>query len=299
METPSLPEVRPLTRRRFIVTGTTWIAGGAAGIASADDEKKPTLRIGMVTDLHFADKKPAGSRHYRESTVKLKEAVDLFKEEKPDFIIELGDIVDAAPTVELETGYLRTINAVFKSSGLPIHYVLGNHCLATLTKAQFFKETDKKAGHYSFDEAGVHCVVLDACFNSKMENYAPGNFSWSDPNIPKEQQEWLKKDLAATRNKVLVFVHQRLDQDRPNPYAVHQSAEVRKILQDSGKVIAVFQGHSHQNDLRKKEGVSYCTLAAMVEGAGAKNNAYGILEVYSSGAAKLKGYRKLEDRAFG
>jgi predicted phosphodiesterase len=290
------------TRRQFVVATSTWVTAGLAGATFADEEKtakeKPAVRFGIVTDLHYADKKSVGSRFYRESKAKLTEAVALFKEQKPDFVVELGDLVDAASTVALETEYLKTIDAVFKTAGCPLHYVFGNHCLATLTKDEFLKVTGAEKGYYSFDQGGIHFVVLDACFNSKMEPYARGNFSWSDANLPQEEREWLAKDLSKTKNKTVIFVHQRLDKDT-SAHRVQNCSQVRKILEDAGNVLAVFQGHSHTDELEVVNDIRYATLAAMVEGQGAENNSYGMVEVYPTGAVRLDGYRKLTDRSFG
>lgn len=292
------------TRRQFVAGGSVLLASGlATGSVFAEEgddvEQKGNgsmVKIGIVTDLHFADKATAGTRHYRESRAKLQEAVELFKEQKVDFVVELGDIVDAAPTVEIEQGYLKEIDAVIKSAGVPVHYVLGNHCVATLSKPEFFEITGVKKSYYSFDQNGVHFVVLDACFNKEMKPYHRDNFVWTDTNIPPEEQAWLKKDLNATALPVVVFAHQRLDLEPSASYAVKQSPQVRTILEASGSVRAVFQGHSHKNELNKINGISYCTLAAMVEGAGKENNAYGILDVSSDGSVRLTGYRKLQDR---
>jgi len=57
--------------------------------------------MGLVTDLHYADKPAAGSRHYRESLGKIVEAGEQFEKDKPDFIVELGDLIDAADSVEV------------------------------------------------------------------------------------------------------------------------------------------------------------------------------------------------------
>ena len=43
------------------------------------------LHIGLVTDLHYADKPPAGTRHYRETLAKLAEAAEQFEKDKPRF----------------------------------------------------------------------------------------------------------------------------------------------------------------------------------------------------------------------
>ena len=62
------------------------------------------------------------------------------------------------------------------------------------------------------------------------------------------ERDWLAADLAATTNPTLIFVHQRLD-NAPPGFGMDSRAAVRKILEQSGKVIGVFQGHSHENDL--------------------------------------------------
>jgi hypothetical protein len=65
---------------------------------------------------------------------------------------------------------------------------------------------------------------------------------------------------------------------------------VRKILESSGKVLAVFQGHYHQNDYREINRIHYCTLAAMIEGAGLDHNAYALMSLFRDGSIKLVGF---------
>ena len=60
-----------LSRRAFIREGTLFLAGStlavAHGFAPAEGIDKPKVRVGLVADLHYADREPAGTRHYRES----------------------------------------------------------------------------------------------------------------------------------------------------------------------------------------------------------------------------------------
>ena len=76
------------------------------------------------------------------------------------------------------------------------------------------------------------------------------------------------------------------------------NVDVRKVFESSGKVLAVFQGHSHQNDLREIGGIHYCTLVAMVEGSGAENNGYSLLSIDPNGTIQLKGFRKQKHYAW-
>lgn len=91
----------------------------------------------MITDLHYADKPAAGSRYYRETPGKLAEAADRFAQQKPAFVVELGDFIDAAASVETELGYLKRINRDFAAIAKNRHYVLGSHCVDMLTKDEF------------------------------------------------------------------------------------------------------------------------------------------------------------------
>lgn len=281
-----------LGRRTFLQNGTLFLAATATtGVSSLfADEDKERLKVGLITDLHHADKPPAGTRHYRETLGKLAEASTQFENIKPNFIVELGDLIDAADSVETEQRYLKTINREFSAILEDRHYVLGNHCVDTLTKPEFLDGVGQKQSYYSFDRGEFHFVVLDACFRHDGEPYGRKNSKWNDANIPAAEVEWLQADLKATSKKTVVFAHQRLDVS--NDHGVRNCPEVRKIFEESGKVLTVFQGHSHQNDLKEIGGIHYCTLVAMVEGSGGENNGYSIMEMASNGTIRLTGFRK-------
>lgn len=278
------------SRRAFMQNGVLILA--AASLKPAKllaDEKAAPLRVGVVTDLHYADKPTAGSRHYRETLGKLEEAGTQFQKDQPTFIVELGDFIDAAPEVEVEQRYLKTVNHEFSKLCKDRHYVLGNHCVDTLTKNEFLEGVEKEKSYYSFDRGGIHFIVLDSCFRSDGKPYERRNFEWTDPNIPPAELEWLKSDLQANQKPVVVFAHQRLDVS--NSYGVKNNADVRQALESSGNVLAVFQGHSHKNELNTIGGIHYCTMVAMVEGSGAANNGYSIMDIDPDGTIRITGFR--------
>lgn len=283
-----------LGRRALLKDGTLVLTAATldSGRLLADDSAS-NLRLGLVTDLHYADKPPAGSRHYRETPDKLAEAAESFGKQQPAFIVELGDFIDAADSVDAELGYLKRINRDFVAICKLRHYVLGNHCVYTLTKQEFLGSVEQKESYYSFDSGEFHFVVLDSCFRSDGEPYGRENFEWTDPNIPAAEVEWLKADLKHTTKKTVVFAHQRLDVS--NHYGVKNAVEVRKVLEESGNVLAVFQGHSHKNDHKEIGGVHYCTLVAMVEGSGAENNGYSVMSLARDGTIRIEGFRKQQD----
>ena len=288
-----------MNRRHFTLVSSLTLASGNV-LKAAHAKQTEVLSLGLLTDIHYADKNTLGTRAYRDSLLKGKDAAEFFKIKKPAAIICLGDLIDAAPSVNTEISYLTAICKVLNIAGVPRHHVLGNHCVATLKKEEFFKyaKSANTEGHYSFDLKGTHFIVLDACYNSKMEPYGRNNFVWHDSNMTPQEIEWLKEDLAETKLPTVIFTHQRLDVDRPNKYAIKQSVEVRKILEESKKVRVVFQGHSHKNELAEVNEIPYCTLAAMVEGEGVESNSYSLLRFLSDGSIKLEGYHRQKDQTF-
>ena len=277
-------------RRAFIRNGALILTAAACSETQAwSAVERSQLRIGLVTDLHYADKPPAGSRHYRETLAKLDEAASEFAEEPLDFIVELGDFIDAADSVQDELRYLDTINRKFAKICDQRHYVLGNHCVDTLTKQEFLGAVGKEQSYYSFDSGGLHFVVLDSCFRSDGEPYGRRNSKWTDTNIPESELTWLEKDLHSTTNKTIVFAHQRLDVN--NHYGVKNAAAVRSVLEQSSKVLSVLQGHSHKNDLNEINGIHYCTLVAMVEGRRTDSNGFSVMDVTSDGSIRISGFR--------
>ena len=100
-------------RRAFLRGGVLTLGSlglDARSLFGDNVHKSQPLKVGLVTDLHYADKPPAGSRYYRETLDKLAEAATRFEKDEPSFIVELGDFIDAADSVETEQTYLKTIN---------------------------------------------------------------------------------------------------------------------------------------------------------------------------------------------
>jgi alkaline phosphatase len=109
--------------------------------------------------------------------------------------------------------------------------------------------------------------------------------------------DWLRQDLATTLKPVVVFAHQRLDPTEH--YTIRNAEAVRSILERSGRVAAVFQGHSHHNDYALLNGIHYCTLVALVEGAGLENGGYGVLEIFPDHSLRVSGFRRQASHGFG
>jgi hypothetical protein len=287
-----------ITRRSFLRIG---IGAGLASLSCTPGNlslrSRAPVRFGLVTDCHYADADPMGTRFYRESLSKLAECVGRMNVERVDFLVELGDFKDEnRPAVERQTlTYLRDVEAVFRRFRGPTYHVLGNHDMDSISKRQFLSRVenagvDAGRSFYSFDAKGLHCIVLDANFRSDGRDYDHGDFDWKDANIPARELDWLRQDLASARGPVIVFVHQLLD--GTGAVYVKNAAEVRQILEAGGKVPAVFQGHHHPGAYSHINGIHYYTLKGMIEGQGEDNSSYAIVEAQPNRSLTVTGYRK-------
>lgn len=263
------------------------------------------VRFGVVTDTHYADREKSGTRYYRDSIAKMREAVAEFQRADLDFIIELGDMKDTTarsepvPTLR----FLDDIEREFSAFRGPRYHVLGNHDMDCLTKEEFLAHT-RNAGRargkafYSFSEGGVRCIVLDANFNEDRTPYARGNFDWRKAYIPASQIEWLDRELTRHADEpTLVFLHQMLDSfsDISKDLCVGNAEAVVEVLERHRQVLAVFQGHHHPGHYSHRRGIHYLTFQGMIEQA-APTSAYAIVEVEADGTIRVEGFRSCPDR---
>lgn len=294
--------VREVTRRDFLTESgcmAVGLAGGTVVSCAGRDSGRARVRFGIAADAHYADTAPRGTRFFRESAAKLEECVGFMNEKKVSCLAMLGDIKDQDPEPSENNSlrYLETIETVFRRFDGRRYHVLGNHDLDSISKGRFLSRVDNTgipsgSTFYSFDLQGVHLVVLDANWREDGVEYDHGNFDWRDTAVPGHELRWLEHDLAGGSGTVIVLVHQRLD--AAGDHTVANAEEVRRILERSGRVRAVFQGHYHAGDYSFTGGIHYYTLPAMVEGRGIESSAYALVEVRADGSIEVTGCRKAE-----
>jgi len=294
-----------VSRRVFLRASGACLTSLAAGplVSRAFAGARPnTARFGIVTDCHYANRQYS-NRFCSESLDKMAECVELMNKQEVDFLIELGDFKDQdeSPLEENTTAYLQAAERVLRQFTGSTYHVLGNHDMDSISKSQFLANVQNTgiapdASYYSFDVNGLHFVVLDANFSSDGTAYDHGNFSWTDAIVPPAELDWLRQDLGSANGPVIVFIHQLLDST--GSYYVGNAAAVRQVLEASGKVLAVFQGHHHSGAYNQIRGIHYYTLKAVVEGSGPQNNSYAIVEVRSDRSITVSAYRKAVRKEF-
>lgn len=254
------------------------------------------IRFGIVTDVHYAQK--PGDPRCSDSVGKLKAAMEYFNSCKLDFVIELGDFKDCSDhSKETTFGYLKAVEDVMSTSKAPVYHCLGNHDMDRITKDEFLSRVTNPGAangkaHYSFVIKGIRFIVLDAEFRPDGIPYDCGNFNWKESYIPEDETRWLQAELEGSKEPAIIFVHQMLDsydKDIPVESFVTNADEVRRILVDSGKVLACFQGHWHDGSYSNADGIHYYTQRAMLMGQLPENNSYSVVEIDPKRNFKVNG----------
>jgi len=271
--------------------------------ASMEPGKDRLVRFGLLADPHYARREMQINRYYRDAIVKLRSAVKVFNESDLDFLVELGDLKDMGeyPDREETLSFLDEIEKELQKFRGPVYHVLGNHDMDSISKEDFLSHAEnsgfaKSRAHYSFSFREIKFIVLDANFNPDGSDYDKGNFDWKSALIPGEQLSWLEKELE-TKSPVVVFIHQLIDSPPTVDihHLIHNASEVRELLEKSGQVLAVFQGHYHRGSYSYRKGIHYYTLTGMSENP-LPANSFAISEMYRDLGINVQGFGAAESR---
>ena len=262
---------------------------------------KRKVRFGLATDSHYADREPTGTRFYRQSLQKMEEFVETMNKAEVDFAIHLGDFKDESPDKEEENTlrYLREIEKVYAKFEGPRYHCVGNHDVDSINKDLFLANIQNTGipsthSYYSFDYQDFHFVVLDANFNKEgIDHFYKNGADWQDTQLSRKQINWLKSDLGSTDAPTIIFCHHPLFEYRRDGYTFHVNdyQEIQTILQSHGKVIAVFQGHVHEEKYEMIGGIHYITQLGMVDFEGLDNNSFALVEIDDQNI-RIEGFKR-------
>jgi len=225
------------------------------------------MRIALFTDQHLG---PAASFHgklrklsHQAEALTERFVASMNHQAKPDVVVNLGDVIEDESEELDERRYGRFLEIV---AGLacPVRHVVGNHDSVHLSDARLAELLGTAELYHSVDIAGVHLVVLRSVEQKDR-----------DVRLPEAQLGWLEADLAQTGLPSVVCIHHPLSEmdlagnrwfeKAPHICRVANRREVREVLERSGKVKAVFNGHAHWNHLDVVNGIPYVTLQSLIE----------------------------------
>ena len=281
------------TRRAFLGgLGAATAAGGCMNLPRAE----VAVRFGFITDCHYAAHlkvRPDDPRRYSQALGKMREFVETMNGLGVDFVVEGGDFKDLGRTPAESLAYLDAMEEALAGFHGPRYHVLGNHDHDNISKEEFLDHVANEGqprarAWYAFTRGGVKFIVLDACYRPDGLPYCRGNFKWKETMLPAEQIAFLRAELASATGPCVPIVHQQLDAE--NETCICNAVEVRRILEASGKVSAVIQGHLHEGSFREINGIGYYTAKASVIGDAPADNAFALVEVDRAGQVRVTGF---------
>ena len=235
---------------------------------------KNELEFSIFTDVHYDPgkiKNTSKGIKGEESVKNFPKLIEILKKGKQEFVVNLGDLVEAKPKKSFPT-ILKNI----KKIPSPIFHVIGNHELELLSIKELKSILKLKKPYYSKEIKGFKLIFLNS-FDMKASK--PDHRRKSrviGGNISEKQIRWLKEELKSTEGKVIIFTHKLLSNQElkdnpiwsiaPERYTkVENASEIREILEKSKKVLAVFQGHIHQNSMAKINKIPYFTIQSFCQ----------------------------------
>ena len=149
----------------------------------------------------------------------------------PDFAVTVGDMIEGySQDTAVINAEWREYLKIVEPLGATIHYTPGNHDI-TFNEMQPSYEKFIGKPYYSFDEQGLHFIVLD---NSRW---------WTIEEFPSEEISWLTEDLKQHSDAPYTFVffhvpywYRTIAQNKPDT--------LHSLFRTYG-VGAVFTGHFH------------------------------------------------------
>lgn len=215
------------------------------------------LTFGIMADAH-ADLIP-------DKMERLEKFIISAIERDVDFIIQLGDF--CFPKKE-NNAFLNLWNQFEK----PKYHLLGNHDMDVSSKEVTMEFWEMPNKYYSFDQQGIHFVVLDPNYlftDHKYIDYNSANFYVDDKlrtYVDAQQIEWLSNDLKQTNLHTIILSHQSLI----NPgWGIKNRFQIQNLLEKENeragfqKVIACFNGHDHIDFQRQINGIHYVEINSM------------------------------------
>jgi manganese-dependent ADP-ribose/CDP-alcohol diphosphatase len=269
--------------------------GNSYGQMPADQGRKALFSFGIIADVQYCGCEPVGTRYYRLSTTKLREAMNTFRSDSVKFVVNLGDLIDH----DYES-YKPVMN-ILDSSGLKVYHLTGNHDYSVdpRYKKRLPLPQPAKEGYYSFVVDHFRFIALNG---NELSTYASANKSqikqaedyitllkdsgsinaidWNG-GVSTKQLEWLKDQLddANVKNeKVFILCHFPIF-----PEGIHNLLNYKEVLSLLGNyhnIIASFSGHNHSGNYGNFNLIHFVTIKGMVETE--NTNSYARVDVYGN-----------------
>jgi predicted MPP superfamily phosphohydrolase len=216
--------------------GSLLAAGLWPGSLLAGDGKQlDDFHFVVVNDLHFLDQR---CMPWFERLIKQMKA----RTEKLDFCLVVGDLAEHGKINQLEP-----IRAIFKTLGLPVYVVIGNHDYIGMDECKPFMDLFPTSVNYHFEHAGWQFVGLDSSHGMRPKvAVQPHTLRWLDDTLPRLDK----------KKPMVVFTHFPL-----GPLVIYRATNADQVLDrlKEFNLQAVYSGHFHGFTERHVRGTTLTT----------------------------------------
>lgn len=242
---------------------------------------EPTLKVGFISDVQYADCDARHGRCYRDALTRLAAAVEHLNRLGPHFVVNMGDLIDRD---FVGFGPVLTVLSELKA---PVFHVLGNHDFSVpdCDLGRVPHRLGLAARYYAFSRQNWRFIVLDgtdvstyaSSTGSAAQAHAdeilakmrtderPNAEAWNGA-IGRGQLNWLCQQLDAATcagQNVAVLVHFPI-----YPVGRHNlwnDLAVLHVLDRHPCVRVCFSAHNHAGSYARCGAVHFITFKAMVD----------------------------------
>lgn len=237
-------------------------------------------KVIIFSDIHYALERPVNNgsdidRKLTQYAVPLvNKLVDRINEIKPDLVVNLGDLIEDSGDRKKDLVDLQFVWSLLKNIKVPFYSLIGNHDLRAMSSR---KEVEQIMGYdnavFSVDIKGYHFVFLSSDINNQIGAGVGGILRTQF--VSATDIKWLENDLQLNTLPYLVFSHFGIAADEmkgnywfgkdPQYAVLGNHEEVKNILKDKVKPLAVFSGHQHWTKQVEEDGINYYVIGSLTE----------------------------------
>lgn len=248
-------------------------------------QSKPTnysdFEIGIIADCQYCNCDTQNNRFYKQASNKLKAAVKELNTKALDYTIHLGDFIDR------DFKSFDTVLPIWNRLKSKTYHVLGNHDFSVQDslKPLVSRKMGLKKRYYSFIKNNWRFIVLDgndlsyhgaisntkqnetdSLFNLLKVEKEPNLQTWNG-GLSLKQLKWVEAELndAKIKNEYVGFYCHFPAGRNNETHNLWNYKQFLKLIQKYNHVKFYFNGHNHDGDYLKKDGVHHLTFKGMLD----------------------------------
>ncbi|MFB6252051.1 MAG: metallophosphoesterase [Halobellus sp.] len=215
-------------------------------------------KVAIISDVHLRDDHASAVTDAIESTVETLAARD------PDHTFVLGDLIEDGGSKAVDEANVARVRECLSGIPAPITYLLGNHDVEHLTRADLASILDQDDFYGTVEVGDVPFLYLDT-----TNEETPG----ARGSVGRTQWNWLAETLSSLKPaRPVVLCHHPLGafdladnvwfSDYPERAVATDRKEVLDLITRSHGIRGTISGHIHQTELSRFRGIDHVSINA-------------------------------------